>query len=217
MTLESLLMFAISICLITFKPGPGMVAIITRALADGFKPGVALALGVHTVMQLLFFVTILTYGMAKDAFAVVAIAMKIIGSAYIIYLGVKGLMNLDRDLLSAASGVRSKRAMIENYTAGVMTTLSNPFPFVFFASILPSLMDLDAFKAGDIFIGSFVLLFCNGGILMTEAVLASHLRAILGNKTLLRRINISANIAFICVGLFLAFSLLPLMSFNPMW
>lgn len=216
MTLESLLLFALSICIITVKPGPGMVAIISRSLSDGFGPGLALAAGVHTVMQALFFVTILTYGAAQEAFGVLAVAMKILGSAYMMYLGAKGLMNLDRDLLGR-SGARQVKAIRENYLAGLLTTLSNPFPIIFFASILPGLVDIGHFTLRDMVFGSVALLVCNGGILASEALLASHLRSLLGNKTVLRRINIGANLAFVGIGLFLAFSLLPLVRFNPMW
>jgi threonine/homoserine/homoserine lactone efflux protein len=89
MTIESSLTFLLAIFIFGITPGPGVFAILSRALLSGASACFSLALGM--VISDIIYLVLACYGLAalaehwSEAFTVVRIA----GAGYLIYLGVK--------------------------------------------------------------------------------------------------------------------------------
>lgn len=215
MTFESALLLAIAICLLTIKPGPGMLALITRALADGFWPAFGIALGIVTVQSFFFTTAALSFTFAQDYLFSISSLMKAIGASYMFFLGWKGLSNLERGLwarkmVEGESQIALRKGvMFENYVAGLTITLANPFVILFYVAVVPSIVNLPELDGIDIALAAMIIVGFNLFILTMEAALAAQLRETLKNRKTLRVINMVTSLCYIGIGLFLTYSLLP--------
>ena len=125
--------------LLNLTPGPDTVYILGRSVAQGRAAGIASALGIsagsifHTTAAALGLSAIL----ASSAIAFGAI--KFLGGAYLILLGIKMILNRERELsLPSNFRRRTKRAA---FRQGVLTNVLNPKVGLFFLAFLPQFID----------------------------------------------------------------------------
>jgi threonine/homoserine/homoserine lactone efflux protein len=128
------LLFTIASLVIIATPGQDMILVMSRSIAQGARAGVATAAGVsvglvgHTVLATLGLGAILR---ASDwAF----VALKLVGAAYLVYLGIKLLRTRDTEFAVAAG---SGRPMTRLFLDGALSNLSNPKIAVFYFAFLP--------------------------------------------------------------------------------
>jgi RhtB (resistance to homoserine/threonine) family protein len=125
--------------LLNLTPGPDTAYILGRSIAQGREAGVSSALGIcvgsvfHTCAAALGLSAIL----ATSAFAFSAI--KILGGAYLIFLGIKMLLDRKQQL-SLPSNFR-RRTTIAAFRQGVLTNVLNPKVALFFLAFLPQFID----------------------------------------------------------------------------
>jgi threonine/homoserine/homoserine lactone efflux protein len=142
-----LIAFLLATLVLAVTPGPGVVYIVARTLAQGRAAGltsvagVALgnlgnALGAAIGLAALFAVSSL-------AFAVV----KYTGAAYLVYLGVKALR---RPAAAAPEVPRFEAPRLGRiFRDGVFVALLNPKTAIFFAAFLPQFIDPTRSAAGQ--------------------------------------------------------------------
>jgi threonine/homoserine/homoserine lactone efflux protein len=125
--------------LLNLTPGPDTVYILGRSIAQGREAGVASALGIcagsifHTCAAALGLSAILATS------AVAFVAIKLLGGAYLIFLGIKLLLNRRREL-SLPSNFR-QRTGAAAFRQGVLTNVLNPKVALFFLAFLPQFID----------------------------------------------------------------------------
>lgn len=143
MTLHSYLLFVLAACVLIFVPGPDMVYMLGRCLAQGRRAGILSAVGfnlggyVHLTAAVLGLSAILAT--SATAFTVV----KWIGAAYLIYLGVSALCSKQGPLAidaDAAGGRRGRTILWQAFLSDVL----NPKVAVFFLALLPQFIDRSA-------------------------------------------------------------------------
>jgi RhtB (resistance to homoserine/threonine) family protein len=124
--------------LLNLTPGPDTVYILGRSIAQGREAGVAAALGIcvgsifHTCAAALGLSAILATS------SVAFVAIKLLGGAYLIFLGIKLL--LDRRELSLPSNFR-RRTTTAAFRQGFLTNVLNPKVALFFLAFLPQFID----------------------------------------------------------------------------
>lgn len=96
MTFETAFVFAISIILLYVKPGPNQAMKITRALNDGFLPAWYFTMGATTTVAFYFVIASIGATMAQLILDSVGFYFKIIGGLFLLYLGYKGLSNIEK-------------------------------------------------------------------------------------------------------------------------
>jgi threonine/homoserine/homoserine lactone efflux protein len=214
MTLEAALLLAVAICLLTVKPGPGMLAILSRALADGFAPAFYLALGIITIQTVFFSLSVTGLTLMEAHLESLTSFMKVIAAVYMFYLAYRGFSNLKKGVVKKLGGERRKHHIefLENYSAGLMITLSNPFVILFYAAVVPAIINVEGFTFFDYIIALSIILGLNLTLLCCEALLAASIRENLENKKLIYNINLITSISFVLIGLFLTYTLLPVFS-----
>jgi threonine/homoserine/homoserine lactone efflux protein len=138
MAIETLISFAAASAIMLMIPGPTVLLVVSYALGQGWRAAAPMAVGValgdFTAMTL----SMLGVGALLAASAAAFTAVKWIGAAYLIWLGVK-LWRAGGTAAGAeprrASGAR--RMMLH---AWLVTTL-NPKSIVFFVAFLPQFVD----------------------------------------------------------------------------
>jgi RhtB (resistance to homoserine/threonine) family protein len=132
-------LFLAASVLLNLTPGPDMVYILGRSIAQGREAGVASALGIcvgsifHTCAAALGLSAILATS------AVAFVAIKLLGGAYLIFLGIKLLLDRRREL-SFPSNFR-QRTSAAAFRQGVLTNVLNPKVALFFLAFLPQFID----------------------------------------------------------------------------
>ncbi|MFI4986831.1 MAG: LysE family translocator [Alphaproteobacteria bacterium] len=127
--------------LVIVTPGPDTALTIRNSLLGGRSGGLATALGVATGQTIWALATSLGMVGLLAASASVFAAVKLLGAAYLIYLGIEALVRALRPAAAGASGpVRGawqRLAPARAFRQGVISNLVNPKMAVFFMSLLP--------------------------------------------------------------------------------
>ena len=125
--------------LLNLTPGPDTAYILGRTIAQGREAGIASAFGIcvgsifHTCAAALGLSAILATS------AVTFSAIKLLGGAYLMFLGIKMLFDRQREL-SLRSNFR-RRTTAAAFRQGVFTNLLNPKVALFFLAFLPQFID----------------------------------------------------------------------------
>jgi threonine/homoserine/homoserine lactone efflux protein len=178
-TLDQLLGFGVAALILIAIPGPSVVFVIGRALAYG--RGVALASVAGNSLGLLTIVVLVAFGLGVvvQESIVVFHVLKLVGAAYLVYLGVEAVRRRKEFLDQSPAGLSGasmpwRRAIRQGYVVGV----SNPKAYMILAAVLPQFVDRGA---GHIQVQLLLLGLLAFGIGMvsdsTWAIVASQLRS----------------------------------------
>ncbi|MBI4920293.1 MAG: LysE family translocator [Devosia nanyangense] len=140
MDLLTLLAFTIAYVVAVLVPGPGVAAIVSRALGGGFLSAVPMIVGI-LVGDLIYLVFAL-FGLAAIAtyFGAVFVIVRWAGALYLLYIAWKfwtakpGAEQL---------GPRTKEHWSRTFFAGFALTMGNPKTIVFYLALLPTVVPLD--------------------------------------------------------------------------
>jgi len=170
----SLLAFVAAALIVLLIPGPGVLYVLARSLSQGQRAGLVSALGlsagafVHVIAATIGLSALLLT--SATAFGVV----KVLGAAYLIYLGIRALMLRQA---SVAAEIPAPRSLRRLFADGMIVSVLNPKIAVFFLAFLPHFADpLRGAVSAQIFVLGLlycVLALCTDG---AYAVLAGRLR-----------------------------------------
>lgn len=122
-------------------PGPAVLYVVTRSIEMGRAGGMASVAGITT--GTVIHVTLATAGLSslilasKTAFG----AVKFVGAAYLILLGVRRLLTRNAE---ESEEERAPRTLRRAYTQGVVVNLTNPKTIVFIFAFVPQFVDPSA-------------------------------------------------------------------------
>lgn len=175
-TFESLAAFGISSLALLVIPGPAVLYIINRSVADGRNVALAAVAGLEigNFMHVIAATVGLSAVIATSAAAFSAV--KWIGAGYLIYIGIRTLAIKPQAVNQLNDPMSRRRA----FTQGIVVNTFNPKVALFFLSFLPQFIDADRGSAAlqSLVLGStFVVLGCISDSLF--AILASALRGTL--------------------------------------
>jgi RhtB (resistance to homoserine/threonine) family protein len=197
-------LFLVAGFLLNLTPGPDTLYILGRSVAQGREAGVASAFGIsvgsifHTCAAALGLSAIL----ATSALAFVAI--KVLGGAYLVFLGIKMILDRRREL-TLPSNFR-RRTTLAAFRQGVLTNLLNPKVALFFLAFLPQFID----PASNMKIAAFMTLgltFVTTGTiwcLVLAWFASSFSKRLRDNETVAQWLNRTAGAIFVFLGLRLA-------------
>ncbi len=127
--------------LVITTPGPDTAVTIRSAMAGGLRGGVFTALGVSSGLAIWALAASAGITALLVASEPLFVALKLIGAAYLIYLGVTSLWSAFRAEgwkgVAAAGATRRRMSAFAAYRTGLISDLSNPKIAAFFTSLLP--------------------------------------------------------------------------------
>jgi threonine/homoserine/homoserine lactone efflux protein len=141
----SLGIFVLAALALLLTPGPAVLYIVARSIDQGRRAGLVSMLGVH--VGTLVHVAAAAAGLAAllAASAAAFSTVKYLGAAYLVYLGVRKL--LDRAAVTGggpAAGPPLRRAFLD----GVVVNVLNPKTALFFLAFLPQFVDVSRGHVG---------------------------------------------------------------------
>ena len=140
MSLLTALSLAGAVFLLAITPGPGLFAIIAKALSAGFLRASLVVLGI--VLGDIVFLLFSIYGLVLIAenMYFIFLAMKYLGALYLIYLGIKTYKTNPSQIPITIKN----QSMFSDISLGLFVTLSNPKAILFYLVFLPTFIDITA-------------------------------------------------------------------------
>lgn len=125
---------------LSLSPGPAVMLVIAYGISQGARQSIWAGLGILSANALYFALSATALGAVLGSSTTLFTAIKWIGAAYLIYLGISALVGRPSpiSLSSSAAKGTSRRGI---YLSGVALQLANPKTLVFFIAILPQFVD----------------------------------------------------------------------------
>ena len=201
--IQNILLFMLAGITLNFTPGPDMMYVITRSVTEGRYAGIASAFGIAggTIIHTLA----VAFGLTGLLLAVPSayVIIKLVGAAYLVYLGFRTLFKRQKDG-SLISG--NKKSIKSIFYQGVLTNVFNPKVALFFLAFLPQFIDpskgsiaLQIILLGLIFNTTGTIV--NVIVAITASRLGNKLKTKLNNSSVFKWI---AGTVFISLGIRLA-------------
>ncbi|HEY3684463.1 MAG TPA: LysE family translocator [Streptosporangiaceae bacterium] len=195
---HTLAVFTLAALALVLVPGPNVLYITARSVAEGRRSGVVSALGVETgtLVHVAVAAVGLSYLIAASevAFSVV----KYTGAAYLIFLGVRTLLARDAGEAEAAA----PRGLRRVYMEGLVVNVFNPKVILFFLALLPQFVDRAAGAVPGQIVMLGLVLFALGVLTdMTYALGAGSLGGWLrGRPAFARRQRYVVGVVYLALG-----------------
>ncbi|WP_166417900.1 LysE family translocator [Cochlodiniinecator piscidefendens] len=198
-----LLLYAGAVAVLFLTPGPVWVAIVARGLSGGFQAAWPLALGVVVGDALWPLLAILGVTWVVSVFEGFMLVMRFIAVGVFLWMGYVLIKNADKEI--AQNSALTKPGTWAGFIAGLTVILGNPKAILFYMGMLPGFFDLTSITAPDIaaIVAVSILVPFIGNLGL--ALSLDKIRDLLRSPSALRRMNISAGILLIFVGLIIPF------------
>ena len=139
---ELLAAFFVTTAVFAYIPGPAMLYAAAQTMARGRFAGLMATFGIHLGCYVHVFAAAAGLSVLFHAVPTLYLAVKLIGAAYLIWLGISLFRN-KAEPDAAIPGIQSKsgwRAFFESITVEVL----NPKTAIFFVAFLPQFIDASA-------------------------------------------------------------------------
>jgi threonine/homoserine/homoserine lactone efflux protein len=173
----SLGVFVAAALLLLVTPGPAVLYIVARSIDQGRQAGLVSMLGVHagTLVHVAAAAAGLSAVLAASATAFTAV--KYLGAAYLVYLGLRRLLDRAPGATTGPIQAPLRRAFVD----GVIVNVLNPKTAFFFLAFLPQFVDVSRGQVGAQILalgGVFVALglLTDGGYALTAGTAVQWLR-----------------------------------------
>jgi threonine/homoserine/homoserine lactone efflux protein len=186
MSLAVLLAYSGALFIAAVIPGPGITAIVARALGSGFRPTFFMGLGLSLGDMIYLTAVILGLAFIAQTFTTAFLVIKIAGALYLVYIAWKlwtsGLLPQDIE-------ARKSSSLWMSFLSGLFVTLGNPKTMLFYVALVPTLVDLESIgldEYGLLLAATFVILLI---VLIPYMALASRARLLLKKPRALQVLN----------------------------
>jgi threonine/homoserine/homoserine lactone efflux protein len=195
LSLHSYLIYCGLFALVIATPGPGMVAVVARALGAGFRSAVPSALG--TLLGHWIWMTLAVFGLATIAKAMGGsfLIIKYAGAAYLVYMGYKYWTAEVSEMPEVVAATAR-----QSFLSQLSVTLGNPKAMAFYLALLPTVINLKQLNAAgylQLTVASAVVI---PTITLAYAALAAQVRSLLMSRRARKGINRTAAVVMVGAG-----------------
>jgi threonine/homoserine/homoserine lactone efflux protein len=137
--LSHLLAFAGVALILVVIPGPSVLFVIGRSISMGRRNGLLSVLGNAAGTSVHVVLVALGLGVLVAESAVLFTIVKIVGAAYLVYLGVQAIRHRKDAVATTVRPTSARTGRV--LRQGVLVGVSNPKSIVFLAAVLPQFVD----------------------------------------------------------------------------
>lgn len=198
---EFFALFAIAFVFV-ITPGPGTLAVFAKSISQGFMPAFYLSLGLVLGDLVYLSAVIFSLDLFAELITPVMNYVRVLGGIYLIYLGVKS-WNAHKVKLSEQS---SHKSNINEFSTGLMISLTNPKVMIFYIAILPAFIELSNVS---FFYAVQILLIVGLGLLVGISLInigVVKIKALFAKPHMDRRINQMVAVVMVLAGVILGLS-----------
>ncbi|APX13059.1 LysE family translocator [Tateyamaria omphalii] len=136
--LDTLLAFIIATAIFAYIPGPGMFYATAQTLARGVRGGLMAALGLHIGGYVHVFAAAFGLALLFELVPPLYVALKLIGAAYLIWLGIQMVRTRNARINATPQGSRDP---VLAFRQSMLVEVLNPKTALFFVAFLPQFSD----------------------------------------------------------------------------
>lgn len=193
--------FFVSTLTLAVIPGPGLLYVLTRTVRGGRREGILSTLGTSAAGMFHTLAAALGLSAVLATSALAFATVKWLGVAYLIYLGVKTLLEKDTlEVDAKRSGGPSRGAFVQ----GLITEVLNPKTALFFLAFIPQFVN----QEGQVFIQfvtlGFITNLLTSGAAFIVALMAGPLSGVLKNRRGQRAQRVASGGTLIGLGMYVA-------------
>jgi threonine/homoserine/homoserine lactone efflux protein len=134
---DTLIVFAgVSLAVLLF-PGPAVIYIVTRGATQGRTAGLVSMLGIEAGNLVHVFAAAAGLSAILASSAEAFTVVKYLGAAYLVYLGLRALLDGEDDAIEGGTGTSRSRL----FSQGVVIAVLNPKTALFFLAFLPQFVE----------------------------------------------------------------------------
>jgi threonine/homoserine/homoserine lactone efflux protein len=190
MTLTGFFAYSGALALAAAIPGPGITALVARALGSGFRSSLFMSLGL--IVGDLAYLTAVVLGLAfvAQSFGLAFLAIKWLGVAYLVWLAWRFWTGgITAEKVEAKKGEGGPCAA---FVSGLVLTLGNPKTMIFYLAITPTVIDLTSITPADYGILAAITVVVLLLVLVPYLALAAQARWLLRTPRALKALNRTA-------------------------
>ena len=190
MTLAGFIAYSGALALAAAIPGPGVTALVARALGSGFRSSLFMSLGL--ILGDLIYLTAVVLGLSivAQSFGLVFLAIKWAGIAYLAWLAWSfWTSGVTAETVEARKG---KDGLLSSFLAGLTLTLGNPKTMIFYLAITPTILDLKTITLADYGVLAALTIVTLLVVLVPYLALAAKARWFLRTPRALKLLNRTA-------------------------
>ena len=135
----TLVVFAGAAFALAVVPGPAVLYIVSQSVYGGRRVGAVSALGVASGGLLHALAAVIGLSALLAASATAFTVVKIVGAAYLVWLGIRALISRDERI----GGREHEPTLTRTYGQGVLVNVLNPKTALFFIAFLPQFVETD--------------------------------------------------------------------------
>lgn len=203
---QAIITLAIAVIALTLKPGPNMMMVMSRTIAHGMKACTAFMLGVFIVTLLYLALVFISFNIPGLDMVFISILTKSLAAAFLIWMGVKGLQDIQ--LKYENNKFDDGFDFFETFNSGLILTLSNPLTIVFYAGILPTILNMNEITFQDMMIVTVIVSSVEGLLPFLYCAPFALFRKKIPIK-FLKGLRIFSSVVIILVGLYIGYTALP--------
>ncbi|NGZ67822.1 LysE family translocator [Vibrio aestuarianus subsp. cardii] len=158
MTLETWIVYAFAILILTASSGPSSLLCMTKGVTHGMRGALFTALGSLTAITIILSLSFTGLGVLIASSELIFNVVKWIGAAYLIYLGINALLSKSQTLSVKPNESKGGTAR-SHYISGFVVGASNPKAIIFFSALFPQFISPDVSLMSQylIFAATFVV------------------------------------------------------------
>ena len=201
MSVELILAFTTGMIILSASPGPGVFSTLAEALSNGFKSSMYFLTGL--VIGDIIFLLLAVFGLSFISVIMgeFFIVVKIIGGTYLIYLGIK-MWKSSRFNFNITKN-KNNKTKFQKMLAGLLVTLGNPKAIIFYASLLPTIIDLKNIKIIETITIVFIVAIVSYAVIGTYSYFAVKAKLFIKDEKTVSKINKTAGAVMAGAGTYI--------------
>ena len=202
MDLSVWITYLVATFILSLTPGPGVFSSISSGLHHGFRLGWWNAVGMQVANMILVAIVSLGLGAILLASETLFAAVKWLGVAYLIYLGIVTWRAPAAGFVD--EGGDNARTARDVFMRGFFVNLTNPKGIIFFAAILPQFIDVTRPHMPQYLTLAATTFVIDLVTMMGYTALAARVLRVMRDPSHLRWVNRGLGGAFVAAGVALA-------------
>lgn len=191
-----------AVCLAaTYSPGPGVLLAVSNALTHGPRQALISSTGNTLGIFIVAGVTTSGLGLLLHTSALAFTMIKVVGAAYLIYLGLRQWRNHSSAFVASATPSVKGKEPRRLFMNGLMVALSNPKSVLFISAVFPQFMPEHAMGVEPFVLLTSTFAACAVLSHLSYVALAGRVSRWFGSPRRARALNKTLGVTFIGLGL----------------
>ena len=201
MTYQMTAAFAAAFFVLALSPGPGLAAILSRSLGSGLPAGLAVTTGLVIGDAIFLGIAMIGLSAIANTMGPMFQVVKYAGAAYLVWLGIQAIRAATKPVEIQAI---PSAPLLKDVGLGLVVTLGNPKPILFYGALLPNFLDLSSVTSGDFTILMAVVVAVSFAVYSGYMLVIEQARSVLNSTRAVKRLNQATGVMLIGSGLAVA-------------